>query len=166
MDRETDHGQARAFYPDHVGRGPDNGRTPGWDLAGPERRINDGRTAARMMGWFSLGLGAVEVLAPDRVARTLGVSGRIAPLVRFYGLREVASGMVVLSERTPGVGMWSRVAGDALDLATLGVALRTSRRRTNVLAAMGLVVGALAVDAYVARRLSDHRTSASTRESR
>jgi hypothetical protein len=163
MNTETTHARPRAFYPDHVGQGPQHGRTPGWDLAGPERRIDGGRTAARMMGWFSLGLGAVEVLAPKRVTRTLGVSSRNAPLVRFYGLREIASGVGVLSERTPAAGMWSRIAGDALDLATLGVALGRSRRRTKVLAAMGLVAGALAADALIARKLSDHRSASSAR---
>jgi hypothetical protein len=164
MDVETTGARPRAYYPDYVGREPQHGRTPGWDVAGPERRIDDGRTAARMMGWFSLGLGVVELLAARKVTRTLGVSSRHAPLVRFYGLREIASGVGVLSERTPAAGMWSRVAGDALDLATLGVALGGSRRRTNVLAAMGLVAGALAADALVARKLTGHKASATARE--
>ena len=45
---------------------------PGWDV-GPERRIDDGRSMARMLGWASLGLGAVEVLVPGRIADFLGV---------------------------------------------------------------------------------------------
>jgi hypothetical protein len=166
MEIQSEQARPRAYYPDYVNQAPTPARTPGWDLAGPERNLADGRTAARMMGWFSLGLGAAEVLAPKRVTSMLGVSERHAPLVVSYGLREIASGVGVLSDRTPATGMWSRVAGDALDLATLGVALRASERRRYVIAAMGFVAAALAADAFVARKLSQHRAAAAQRRPR
>ena len=46
---------------------------------------------ARGLGWFSLALGAVELMAPGHITRTLGLEGKEA-LVRAYGAREVASG--------------------------------------------------------------------------
>jgi len=51
---------------------------------------------ARNLGWFSLGLGALEILAPWRITRALGMEGHEG-LVRAYGFREVASGMLSLS---------------------------------------------------------------------
>jgi hypothetical protein len=58
-----------------------------------------------------------------------------------------------MKQRTPTAGVWSRVAGDAIDLATLAVALAPSRRRKSVLLAMGVVAGAMALDALAARQL-------------
>src|SRR4051795_6140533 len=72
---------------------------------------------ARNLGWFSLGLGALEILAPRRITHALGMEGDEA-LVRAYGVREVASGILSLSTDKQ-VGLWSRVAGDGLDIATL-----------------------------------------------
>ena len=46
---------------------------------------------ARNLGWFSLGLGALEILAPERITRALGMEGKES-LVRAYGFREVAAG--------------------------------------------------------------------------
>ncbi|HSJ23255.1 MAG TPA: hypothetical protein VK929_01140 [Longimicrobiales bacterium] len=151
----NDEGRARprAFYPEWAQSYQGPGTTPGWDLNGPERRMDDGRTLARAMGWVSFGLGAVELAAPKHVARFLGVDERHAPLIRAYGAREVASGAGIMSQRTPTAGVWSRVAGDALDLATLAVAMMPSRRRDRVLLAMGVVGGALALDALAAKQL-------------
>jgi hypothetical protein len=158
MEAATQTARPRAFYPDYAGSARIPQKTPGWDLSGPERRLDDGRTLARSLGWFSFGLGAVEVLAPKRVTRFLGVSDSHAPLVRLYGMREVASGLGIMAERTPAAGVWSRVAGDALDLATLSLALTgPSRRRDRVLTAMVVVAGAMAVDTMAAKKLTQRR---------
>jgi len=51
------------------------------------------------------------------VTRALGMEGHEG-LVRAYGAREVSAGMLALfTERS--LGLWSRVAGDALDIATV-----------------------------------------------
>lgn len=50
----------RAFAPPLAAGLPRPARPPGWDV-GPERRIDDGRTLARMLGWAGLGLGALVV---------------------------------------------------------------------------------------------------------
>src|SRR3954462_7853181 len=65
---------------------------------------------ARNLGWFSIGLGVLEILAPERVTRTFGMEGREG-LIRAYGFREVAAGMLTLSTEKK-TGLWSRVARD------------------------------------------------------
>jgi hypothetical protein len=72
---------------------------------------------ARNLGWFSIGLGLMELLAPSRVTRFLGLYGQ-ERLVQAFGLREIASGILSLSVDKKA-GLWSRVAGDGLDIATL-----------------------------------------------
>jgi hypothetical protein len=97
-----------------------------------EHRMNQPRTptyrsqydsVARGLGWFSIGLGLAEILMPRAMARGLGMQGR-EQLLFVYGLREIATGIGLLasSRRTPW--MWGRVAGDALDMATLAGHMR------------------------------------------
>jgi hypothetical protein len=127
---------------------------PGWDV-GPDRRIDDAVSAARGLGYFSLGLGLYELLAPGHLARLLGMEEHEA-LIRAYGLREIATGVGILRSREPAEWVWGRVGGDALDLTTLAAAgLRDdNRRRGNVLAAMAAVAGVAVADVLCARRLT------------
>jgi len=143
----------RAFYPDYAAERVPNHGAPGWNLQ-VERRLDDGRTMARQLGWFSIALGVTELVAPRRVTGFLGVDDDWSPLVRFYGLREIASGVGILSERTPVAGVMSRVAGDALDMATLGVMARSSTRTGNLLGAMAFVAGAFVMDTMCSKQLA------------
>ena len=112
--------------------------------AGPSS-LTDSDRMARSIGWFSLALGAVELLAPRVVTRFLGIEGREG-LLRAYGVREIGSGMMSLSTDKQ-VGLWSRVAGDGLDLATLFSAYRSDNpQRTNVGVAIGMVIGITMLD--------------------
>src|SRR5690242_21931590 len=72
---------------------------------------------ARCLGWFSIALGVVELAAPRAVTRWLGIEGR-ENLLRTFGAREISAGIVSLSTEKQ-MGMWSRVAGDGMDLAAL-----------------------------------------------
>ena len=108
---------------------------------------------ARGLGWFSIALGAAEVLAPGRMGRMTGLDRR-RTLLRGFGLREIGAGVGVLAARRPAPGMWARVAGDAMDLAALAAALRRRSRRTRVLAAIATVAGVTLLDVLVARRTS------------
>jgi hypothetical protein len=104
---------------------------------------------ARTLGWLSLGLGLVELLAPRRVTRSLGLQGREG-LVRAYGAREIGAGLVSLSVDKKA-GLWSRVAGDGLDIVTLLPALRDDNpKRNNVVLALTAVVGIALVDLIAA----------------
>ncbi|PSC07046.1 hypothetical protein SLNSH_01330 [Alsobacter soli] len=100
---------------------------------------------ARGLGWFSIGLGLVELVAPRKLTRALGMEG-MEPLVRAYGARELAAGVVTLSPDKQ-VGLTSRVVGDALDIATLLAAMGPrNRRRDNVGLALAMVVGVTMLD--------------------
>jgi hypothetical protein len=89
-------------------------------------------TLAQGLGWFSIGLGVAELVAPDRLARFLGMEQR-TDLIRFYGAREITTGVGILTQGDPTPWLWGRVGGDIVDLATLAVGLaQRSRRGSNV----------------------------------
>ena len=109
---------------------------------------------ARGLGWFSIGLGLAEVLAPRALTRALGLHGQ-ERLVAAYGVREIATGIGILAARDPTPWIWGRVGGDALDLATLAGGLHEgNRNRANVGLAMGAVAAVGALDVYCATALS------------
>lgn len=106
----------------------------------------------RALGWFSLGLGLTEWLAPKAVTRWLGVEGNEG-LVRAYGAREIASGVLCLSVNND-YGAYSRVAGDAIDLASLAAAYRDDNpKKANVGIAMAAVAGIAIIDALAGRSI-------------
>jgi hypothetical protein len=108
---------------------------------------------ARGLGWYSLALGAAQLLAPDSVARAAGL--RTSPtLMRLYGLREIACGIGILMSRDPSPYLWARVGGDALDLATL--AASSDKSRPRALGAFLNVAGVTALDIHAATSLSSH----------
>jgi hypothetical protein len=110
---------------------------------------------AKALGWFSLGLGVAEIVAARRFTRALGMEGN-ETLVRACGVREVAAGMMTLSpDKT--MGLWSRVAGDGLDIVTLLAGLRRDNpKRANVAAALSLVLGVTLLDFIGAQATAAH----------
>lgn len=78
---------------------------------------------SRNLGWFSIGLGLVELLTPRSFARSIGVAEENQNLIRLLGARELAAGAGLLARPKPTSHMWSRVLGDVMDLALLGKAL-------------------------------------------
>ena len=115
------------------------------------------RALATGLGWFSIGLGLAEVLAPGKLARTLGMEGS-ETLISAYGIRELAAGVGILSSNDPTPWVWGRVAGDALDIATLAVGLTGDNpKKGNVGLALAAVLGATALDVICARSLSADR---------
>jgi hypothetical protein len=112
---------------------------------------------ARALGWFSLGLGIAEIVAPQRFTRALGMEGSEG-LVRAYGAREIAAGMMTLSpDKT--MGLWSRVAGDGLDIVTLlGGLHRDNPKRANVAAALSVVLGVTVLDFIGAKATAARHT--------
>ena len=115
------------------------------------RPIND--VTARGLGWFSIGLGTVEVLMPGALARALGMPGR-GGLLFLYGLREIATGVGILKARNQTPWLWGRVGGDALDLATLAAHSRPGNR-LNVGLGIAAVAGVAAVDVTIAKAMSE-----------
>jgi len=109
------------------------------------------------LGWFSIALGAAELLAPDKVAQLIGVEDddRRRGWLRFYGVREIAAGIGILSQKGQAGWLWSRVAGDALDLTSLGSAMKAGdANRTKLVSATAAVAGVTALDIFCAQQLS------------
>src|SRR3954469_11122301 len=76
---------------------------------------------ARSLGWFSIALGAAELFAPRALAKFIGIKEQPI-LLPALGLREITSGVGILTQREPAGWLWSRVAGDAMDLGLLATA--------------------------------------------
>ncbi len=107
---------------------------------------------AQGLGWFSIGLGAAELLMPRVLTKLLGLRGQ-ENLVRSYGLRELGTGIGILRSQDPTAWIWGRVGGDVLDIATVAMGLRGPRRGNAALALVSLA-GVTAVDAVVGGMLS------------
>ena len=112
---------------------------------------------AHFLGWFSLGLGLAQVVAPEAMSRLIGIADAEdnAPLMRTMGMREMAKGIGILSTPRPEKWVWGRVAGDALDLAALGKVMANPRNdRSKAMGATLAVLGVTALDYYCARQLA------------
>jgi hypothetical protein len=122
-------------------------------------------TLAKALGWFSMALGLVELVAPGRIAEAVGLEGKQG-LIRAYGARELAAGMQTLSVDKP-TGLASRVVGDLIDIATLMPALSADNpKRGNAVLALGLVAAITALDckAYMAATATHSRHRGETRD--
>jgi uncharacterized membrane protein len=125
------------------------------ERAEPGMPKSNAKRLARGLGWFSLGLGFTELLAPRAIAKISGVSNKHTGLIRLYGLREIAAGVAIFSQKEPAAGLWSRVAGDALDLASLGMAFSSpDAKRGRVAFATANVLAVTALDLIAAKQLS------------
>ncbi len=82
------------------------------------------------LGVFSIALGAVELLAARRITRALDAEGSEG-LVKAFGARELLAGANLLAAPAVATNVWNRAAWGAL----------------------AFVVGALALDLWVARGL-------------
>jgi hypothetical protein len=109
------------------------------------------------LGWFSIGLGLAELLATHQLEEWLGVDN--TRLIRAYGLREVAAGVSILMGSRIAPFIWNRVAGDAVDIASLGAAMRDEdSNRRNLAIALGAVLGVTALDVVDGMALSRTRS--------
>jgi hypothetical protein len=107
------------------------------------------------LGVFSVGLGLLEVAAPGRLARWLGVESSAAKtVIGLFGARELLAGAMLLRGPAVSANAWNRVVGDAMDLGALGLAFSRSRSRGAVAGALGFVAGATLLDAFAARGLA------------
>ncbi|MFB9991826.1 hypothetical protein ACFFLM_07575 [Deinococcus oregonensis] len=118
------------------------------------RTLNTANRAANFLGYFSLGLGTLEAAAPGVLGRALGLE-RHTTLLRLYGVRELTAGGAILTQTTTPQWIWARVAGDAMDLATLALALGPQNaKRGNAAAALAAVLGITALDLWTAFQLT------------
>lgn len=120
------------------------------------RKGGDG--VANFLGLFSLGLGISQIVAPDSVARLIGVrpTDQTRSTMRAVGMREIASGVGILGHQQHRADwLWSRVAGDAMDLVMLGRAMSNDRNeRSRTTAAVAAVLGVTALDVMSAQQVS------------
>src|SRR3954466_4297113 len=89
-----------------------------WRSDVSQRRVPQRSSATQNLGILSLALGAGALLMPSGLARLSGLEQhrRLLPLV---GLRELASGVGLLTQKNATPWLWSRVLGDGMDLAVL-----------------------------------------------
>ncbi len=120
------------------------------------------RRTARLLGLASLGLGTSMLVSPEGVARFAGVddSPNALPVLTAVGARELAHAAGLLAGR-PGWA-WTRVVGDAVDLAVMGVALQNrhgerERRLRNVVVGASVLA---ALDLLTALRSRRRRSTA------
>jgi len=147
--------------------------------ASGERRVRDlgiPRRIAAGLGGFGIGLGLAELLVPLTMARMLGLAEPLAReiptasppasvvwVLRALGARDIVSGVGVLTQPRPAGWLWSRVAGDAIDLSLLGAAFgglhRTNRPRLagTMITALGISALDLVAAVHFTRVRREHR---------
>jgi len=127
-----------------------------------QQRRTSGEPLAPMLGWFSIGLGVAQLVAPDRLSHLIGVRATddSRTLQRVVGVREVMAGVGILTGQ-PKPWLWARVAGDLMDLALLGMAFNARHAdRNRVAMATASVVGITALDIYAAVDVSRQGSTA------
>lgn len=132
----------------------------GWQQGGS--KAGHPTRLARGLGWFSIGLGLAQLVAPRAVSQVIGVrdDGNTRTVLRAVGLREIVTGVGLLTRRRPAGWLWARAGGDVMDLALLGSALKSDQaRRPRVAAAAAAVVGIMALDVRSGEQLR-HRPGA------
>ncbi|MBV8535497.1 MAG: SRPBCC family protein [Alphaproteobacteria bacterium] len=141
-----------------------NGMPRRSDGNGPLDALNrmpmDDTRLAKLLGWVSLALGLAGAMAPRSTARLIGVADdeTNCRALQLVGVRELVSGVGVLSNPEAPGWLWSRVAGDAMDLALLGSAYASDEADTGRLSlATAAVIGITLADLLCAERLSAAR---------
>jgi uncharacterized membrane protein len=138
-------------------------KRPSASTARTYQRLSDadrgtgGESLADFLGFFSIGLGLAQVLAPEGMSKVCGIADAEgnAPLMRLMGMREISHGVAILSKQQPEKAVWSRVVGDTLDLAMLGKALANpDNHRGRTLFATANVLAVTALDVMCAKQLS------------
>jgi uncharacterized membrane protein len=120
----------------------------------------DGVALSSALGWFGIGLGVAEVLAPAGVARLIGVpaTDRNLGVMRAMGVREITSGLGILAQPRSAAWVWSRTAGDMMDLTLLQRAYSSGRAgRDRTAAATMAVLGVAALDVVAGERTTRRR---------
>lgn len=100
----------------------------------------------KAVGVASVGLGLAALAFPRRFAGLIGIRGETPPeALAAFGSRELANGAALLAPVKFGPFLWMRVAGDAMDLAGLGLAARKPEADRRLLGLAAVAVTAIAV---------------------
>lgn len=115
----------------------------------------------RSLGWLSVGLGLAQVALPRDFARLIGVpdAADSDSLMRAIGMRELVSGLGILSQKNIDPWIWLRVAGDLMDLVLLNKALvMPDAQRERLMTAMAAVLGVSLLDLRSGMQINDQTT--------
>ena len=137
--------------------------TARYDWTEDEPRAQEGpnEQLANFLGWFSVGLGVSQIIMPRVVSRICGVENENSTLMRSIGIREITSGVGILTQRKPTNWLWTRVAGDLMDLAMLGKTMSNGEnKRGRTTFATAAVLGVLALDVLSAQQLASSPNTA------
>lgn len=113
-------------------------------------------TISKGLGLYSLGMGLAEIAAPTMLAKAIGIEPDFSTrlTMRLFGARGIAQGIGILAKPKKPIPVWSRVVGDAIDLAFLAWAFKTKRTHTErLVGAMVAVVGVTVLDAVTGAKL-------------
>jgi uncharacterized membrane protein len=123
----------------------------------PQQNQATAERRARGLGWFSIGLGLAQIAAPRSLARLIGINDDDETRNTMFalGLREITSGIGILSQPRQAGWVWTRVGGDLMDLTLLGKAMASEENDKNrVAAATAAVVGVTVLDFVTGQQLS------------
>src|SRR4051812_29985886 len=140
-----------------------------WTDQESSRPDDNAERRAKGLGWFSIGLGLAQIGAPRAVARLIGVNDdeEIRNTMFAIGLREITSGIGILSRPRAAGWVWSRVGGDLMDLALLGKAMSSDENdKGRVAAATAAVLGVTVVDFLTGQQLSKRSNGGSESSAR
>jgi len=112
---------------------------------------------ARGIGWFSVGIGIAQIVAPRLVTRLVGLP--LPPALTIAcGVRELVCGIGILTQEQPRPWVQARVVGDALDLTAFGAALLLpGADRSRLAVSTAAVASVAALDVYCSRELAKDR---------
>lgn len=107
---------------------------------------------ARGLGWFGIVFGLAEFLMPQRVGNLMAVPGRTR-ILRLFGLREIATGVGILSQQKQAPWLWARVVGDVMDLMLFSSGFKKGRRLRALVNLAG-IASISALDVRCGRKLN------------
>ena len=111
--------------------------------------------AARGLGWASIGIGLMEILAPKQIEKWMGISNdQNTGILRTLAVREISHGVDILSHDDPAPGVRARIAGDMLDGVLLALAAKRTRNMRGLMCVAAAVLPIVALDMIFAKRLS------------
>ncbi len=120
----------------------------------------------RTLGGVILGLGLAALVMPRQATKLIGIRDQTnhRTLIRAAGLRKVVSGVGLLAQPTSAALEKVRVSGELIDLALLGLALKTRRaQRGKVVMALATAAGITLLDyLYRHQRKQQARAAAFT----
>lgn len=112
------------------------------------------------LGIFSIALGIGEVLMPTKLGELSGIDPKLRAFLPLLGAREISHGIGILAGVKPTTAVWTRVGGDAVDLAFLGAAMaaKNSNKKRLIISTLA-VLGVGALDLYCAQKLASRNWS-------